>query len=472
MFKKKNRTTKGRAGAKPRLKTAARSQAKQDNSHRPSPARARSSVTFASLLYGMAGKPSRPVNPITLQAAPLAHFQYAEELKLKDSALKKFWQEYKLPGRPEAVIASPRPRKYRTTSKRRCILRGPFLYLVFGDKLLRDQKKSFLESPLEPPEHARIYTFLQKKLSEPTYKLVAAHLNHLIIRGNYEERVVIFNVRKMTGPLVRKLKMLAEHLQKPPSPVAGAFVYLDPTGSDYYLESRRPTDNLQLKKLYGTAHLMVSHGGCRFKFHPTSFSQVNESIVGIMLEKARELLAPQEKERLFDLYCGYGLFSHYLAGSYKKVIGIDAEGPSIRAAQANAKLNNESRNTRFVARRITPKAISDLLPLSTEPAALILDPPRQGPQKGVVEAICERQPGKVIHIFCGVDEIPESLKEWQKNGYQVEKIVPLDMFPGSANLEVMVLLGMKPRQKARPWKNAKPWQSARPTKNKRPPKKK
>jgi len=286
-------------------------------------------------------------------------------------------------------------------------------------------------------------------LSEPSYKLLAAHLNHLIIRGNYEERVVIFNVKKMSGPLVRKLKILAGHLQKQSENVVGAFAYLDPTGSDYYLESRQPADNLQLKKLYGPAHLAVRHGTCRFNFHPTSFSQVNESIVGIMLEKAREILAPKAEERLVDLYCGYGLFSHYLAGSYKHVTGIDAEGPSIRAAQANAKFNNDSRKTRFFARRISPKAISDLLPLSTEPATLVLDPPRQGPQKGVVEAICGRQPGKVLHIFCGVDQIPESLKEWQVNGYEVEKIVPLDMFPGTANLEVMVLMRMKPRHKVK-----------------------
>ena len=110
--------------------------------------------------------------------------------------------------------------------------------------------------------------------------------------------------------------------------------------------------------------------------------------------------------------------------------------------------------------------------MSIEPTALILDPPKQGVQRGVIDAITERQPNKILHIFCGVDQIPESLKEWQTNGYQVEKIVPLDMFPGTANLEVMVLMGVKTRQRARPWKDAKPWQSARPTKKKRPPKKK
>jgi tRNA/tmRNA/rRNA uracil-C5-methylase (TrmA/RlmC/RlmD family) len=384
-----------------------------------------------------------------MQAAPVAYLPYNEELKLKQEALTLFWQRKQLPGLPTAVIPSPRPRGYRTTSKRRAFLRGPQLYLAFGDKLLKTQNKPFLESPLEPPEHTRTYNFLQKKLSEPAYKLVANQLNHLIIRGNYREIAVIFNIKKMDGPLVRKLKMLAEHLQKMPAPVTAAFAYLDPTGSDYYFERRRPDDKMQFKKLFGANDLEVNLGGCRFNFHPTSFSQVNESIVDKMLAQTRELLKPDSKEKLVDLYCGYGLFSHFLAHDYRQVIGIDAEGPSIRAAQANSRLNKASRNCRFVARRITPKAIIDLLPLSTEPLALILDPPRQGPQRGVIDAISTRQPNKVLHIFCGVDQIPESLAEWQTNGYQVEKIVPLDMFPGTANLEVLILLGIKPGQKVK-----------------------
>ncbi len=402
-----------------------------------------SAPNFSTILRNLAGKPTRPVSSATLQAAPLAHFGYGEELTLKDQALARFWQSHHLPAAPAPAIASPRPRAYRTTSKRRTVLRGPYLYLVFGDKISKSQKKGFLESPLEPPEHAAIYAFLQRKLSEPSYRLLASHLNHLIIRGSYREMAVIFNVTKMNGPLVRKLKLAAEHLQNLKEPVTAAFAYLDPTGSDYYFEKRRPDDKIQFKKLFGPPHLEVKFGESRFHFHPTSFSQVNESIVEKMLNQAGAMLAPDGNEHLADLYCGYGLFSHYLAGDYRKVTGIDAEGPSIRAAQANARLNRTGSKCRFIARNITPKAIADLLPLSTEPLALILDPPRQGPQRGVIDAIGERQPEKVLHIFCGVDQIPESLKEWQANNYQIEKVVPLDMFPGTTNLEVLILLTRK-----------------------------
>ncbi|MDH5299123.1 MAG: hypothetical protein OEV91_08900 [Desulfobulbaceae bacterium] len=399
----------------------------------------RASGTFSSLIKPLVPASSRPVARSVLQSAPLAHLDYPVELTLKNEGLSLFWHHNRLPGQPDPVVASPMPRGYRTTSKRKALLRGSTLHLLFGDRTLA-QKYPFQSSPLEPVAHERIFRFLQQKLSDPAFRSAAAHLNHLIVRGSYTERVVIFNVDAMNGPLVRKYKMLAAHLQKGPVAVNGAFIYFDPTRSDYYLESRRP-DNMNFKNLFGPEHLTVSHGGCRYRYHPTSFSQINESMVGGMLEKALELLAPEGDESLLDLYCGYGLFSHFLAPHFRQVLGIDAEGPSIRAAAANSRLNSaQGGKARFLARRITGDLVDEVLADSRGPQAVILDPPRQGPQEGVIAALGRGRPDKVLHIFCGVDQIPDSLRAWQECGYGVLRILPLDMFPGSANLEVLVLL--------------------------------
>jgi tRNA/tmRNA/rRNA uracil-C5-methylase (TrmA/RlmC/RlmD family) len=165
-------------------------------------------------------------------------------------------------------------------------------------------------------------------------------------------------------------------------------------------------------------------------------------MVPMMLDMAQELLEPNPVETLLDLYCGYGLFSHFLAPGYKQVMGIDAEGPSIRAAIFNKKPNPSSRNARFLARRITARSV-DKIPFPDDLGAetILLDPPRQGPQEGVIGALGRREPQKVLHIHCGVDQIPDSLRQWQQYGYKVQRIVPLDMFPGSTGLEVLILLG-------------------------------
>jgi tRNA/tmRNA/rRNA uracil-C5-methylase (TrmA/RlmC/RlmD family) len=270
---------------------------------------------------------------------------------------------------------------------------------------------------------------------------VAVHLNYLIIRGSYKDRAVIFNVDTLNGPLVRKLKMLAGHLQKLPERVASACIYADPSCSDYYLEERQTSDIMQFKKLFGKVDLAVSYHGRRYFYHPTSFSQVNESMVPVMLDMARALLQPHPDETLLDLYCGYGLFSHFLAPGYKKVVGVDSEGPSIQAAISNKKFHPASRKGRFLARRITRGSVEKIpLPDDLGVETILLDPPRQGPQEGVIGALSRREPLKVLHVHCGVDQIPDALHQWKQHGYKLRRIVPLDMFPGTAALEVLILL--------------------------------
>ncbi|MHB1013983.1 MAG: class I SAM-dependent RNA methyltransferase [Desulfurivibrionaceae bacterium] len=401
--------------------------------------------SFASFLKPLIPAMVSPDAQTVLHSSPLAHLDYSVELQVKDQGLLAFWKQHRLPGLPDQIIRSPKARGYRTTSKRKGFLHGSTLYLLLGDKAaLPKNRQYFTASPLEPKEHEVIYRFLQQKLSDPAFRLIAGHLNYLIIRGNYTEQAVIFNVDLMNGPLVRKMKLLSAHLQKLPVAVTAAFVYLDPSQSDYYLEAKRPAETLHFKKLFGPDQLGATYGGCRYQFHPTSFSQINESMVETMLVRAKELLAPAPDQALLDLYCGYGLFSHFLAPAYRQVLAVDGEGPSIRAAEANSRLNkNRGGQAKFLSHRITVGYLEKTLPPPMPGETILLDPPRQGPLPGVIASLARRKPRKILHIFCGVDQIPPSLREWQANGYHVRRIAPLDMFPGSANLEILVLLEPK-----------------------------
>ncbi len=377
----------------------------------------------------------------TQQSSPLVSLDYPDELALKDKALQQFWLQHRLPGKPENTVASPLPRKYRTTSKRKALLRGDRLFLLLDEQKKKLPEHPFQPSPLEPDRHGELYRFLQEKLSTPPFRLVASHLNYLIIRGSYREQTVIFNVDEMNGPIVRKLKQLGALLQNLPEPPISAFIYLDPSRSDYYLESSRPETALNFKKLYGPDLLKVEHKEIRYFFHPTSFSQINDAMVDTMLELSRELLSAAAGGQLLDLYCGYGLFSIFLADAFSQVTAVDAEGPSIRAAIANSKKNKKTKGrSRFLAHHITYPFLEELLESTPPDQAVLLDPPRQGPLAGVISAICQSRPRVALHIFCGVDQIPVSLKEWQEGGYTVGRVVPLDMFAGSANLEVLVQL--------------------------------
>jgi tRNA/tmRNA/rRNA uracil-C5-methylase (TrmA/RlmC/RlmD family) len=72
-----------------------------------------------------------------------------------------------------------------------------------------------------------------------------------------------------------------------------------------------------------------------------------------------------------------------------------------------------------------------------------LDPPRKGTEPGVIRALAMRKPVRVLHIFCGTDEIPGALAEWERYGYRVKEVLPMDLFPGTPHLETLVALEKK-----------------------------
>ena len=361
----------------------------------------------------------------------LAPLDYKDELRIKDDAFQEFWEANRLPRTPQAVIESPLPRHYRTTSKRRVAMQP-------GDLRFNEY-----ESILEPEEHNKIYDFLFEKLITPAYKPLAYALNWIIIRGTYKYRVVIFNIKKIDASIVRKLKLISDALKESPLHVTAAHAYVDTTESDYYLESKRPTDGLDFKQLYGPRDLTLDLGHFRLKYPVTGFSQINESQIHNLIKAASRMLSLGKEDHFLDLYCGYGLFSFALGEAAKSVFGVEWEGPSIESAKASAKFLKKG--YRFVAGKIDEEFVQTRLPrpIPGEPEKILLDPPRKGCEPGVIHALAMRKPVRVCHVFCGTDEIPDSIKEWERYGYRVNEVQPLDLFPGTPHLETIVSLESK-----------------------------
>ena len=278
----------------------------------------------------------------------LAMFDYKDELKIKNQAIKEFWEVNRLAGNPQNVIASPMPREYRTTSKRRVFMQPGNLQFDRQDSML------------EPEEHNKIYNLLFEKLITPAYKPLAYALNWIIIRGTYRYRVVIFNIKKIDASIVRKLKQISEVLQKSELNVTAAHAYVDTTESDYYLESKRPTEGLNFKQLYGPREMSLSLGKFSLRYPVTGFSQINESQIHNLIKAASRLLSLSKEDHFLDLYCGYGLFSFALGEAAKSVLGVEWEGPSIDCAKASAK--HLKKSYRFIAGKIDEMFVQMRLP--------------------------------------------------------------------------------------------------------------
>lgn len=371
-------------------------------------------------------------------AEPLVELDYQEELKLKDRALALLLKDGKCSAKVETICPSPLPRAYRTTGKRRVTVRGKQVFLHFGRTPGREPIAFSLS---EPESHGRIYRDLHRRLSDIRNRAAVEVMNYCIIRGSYTEHAVIFNVKRLSGEIVRCLKYIGEGAVKENPVIKSVFLYVDEKGSDYYLDAERPEKGVAFKKLYGPEHLALRLDGRKYLYSPTSFSQINESILPEFLEVLKKELAPSRDAQMLDLYCGYGLWSLAMAGEFKRVYGLELSPESIRMARSNAKFHYPDADLSFESGFIERDLLSGKLPPpGREKERILLDPPRKGCVPGVLEYLISRKPERILHLFCGADEIVPALKIYEANGCKVEKLIPFDFFPGSMNIELLAVI--------------------------------
>ncbi len=379
----------------------------------------------------------------------LVPLDYADECRVKTDAVRSFWQVHGLPAQlVQAIVPSPVPRGYRATSKRRVyVSRGGQLRFCMGYGAEREET---LRSALEPDSHNEVYAWLHKMLVSPVYRSIGRSLNFIVVRGGAERLTLILNFFHLDAAVMHKTKLLADHVRTELPQVAAMFTFLDETRSEFYLESRSAGAH-PFKKLFGSEYLDLTAAGCKFLYPPSAFSQVNESILDAFLREAKKLLKPAPGSTLIDLFSGYGLFAVALGDTPERVVGMDFNGPAIHAASGNALHNRPDADIEFVAAAVTPSAIENKLPPcpsdlysadeeQSEGELFILDPPRSGVRPNVIAAVAKRSPARVLNIFCSADEVPNTLKAWKHNGYSPSAVRVFDMFPGSPNVETMVLL--------------------------------
>ncbi len=373
---------------------------------------------------------------------PFVRIAYDEELPIKRDAVAKFCASMKIPASIiDPIVPATMPRGYRTTSRRRVRVRPGSVELVHGDGSVADQA-----SPLEPELHLQIYTFLAaaiKRLTPPLRHV----LNHVILRGSYDELVLIVNVTEIDARVVRSLRGMAEQLQGAFPQVQHAWIYHDPKGSRYYLDIERPATGVGAKKLFGASAWKQTIGDVQYQVGVFSFSQVNLSMVERLVQVVRDHAKCTKEDTLFDVYCGYGLFGAALAKDVERVVAIDGDEATVdnarytirRAGGTCTALNQVIRSgddIDAIVRSLYRIARKDPAEGSN---VIILDPPRSGTAERVItELATGLQPRRVVEVFCGPDEIYRSTREWKHAGYGITRITPVDLFPGTTSMEFVV----------------------------------
>jgi 23S rRNA (uracil1939-C5)-methyltransferase len=164
-----------------------------------------------------------------------------------------------------------------------------------------------------------------------------------------------------------------------------------------------------------------------------NFFQVNWEQNKNMVRTVLEFAALTGEETVLDLYCGVGNFSLPLAKKAKNVIGIESGYSSIEDAKANAALNGLT-NTEFISSDMQ-NGLKMLLQRKMRANKIVLDPPRAGATLKTLERMLAFVPRKIIYVSCNPATVARDLKHFERFGFVLERLQPIDMFPYTYHIE-------------------------------------
>ncbi|MCU9807424.1 MAG: 23S rRNA (uracil(1939)-C(5))-methyltransferase RlmD [Paraclostridium dentum] len=208
------------------------------------------------------------------------------------------------------------------------------------------------------------------------------------------------------------------------------------------LNTNREKTNVILGKenkvIYGDGKINDYIGDLVFEISPLSFFQVNPSQTEVLYNKALEYADLKENDTVFDIYCGIGTISLFLAQKAKKVYGVEIVGDAIKDAKINAELNKLENTEFFVgkAEEVVPKLYKE----GKTANVVVVDPPRKGCEESVLDTIVSMEPDKVVYVSCNPSTLARDLAYLDERGYKCKEIQPVDMFPHTMHVESVALL--------------------------------
>ena len=193
--------------------------------------------------------------------------------------------------------------------------------------------------------------------------------------------------------------------------------------------------------LYGNGYIEDVLGEYKFKISPLSFYQVNPKQAEKLYNLGIEMAKVSKEDTVFDLYCGIGTISLFIAKYAKKVYGVEIVEQAIKDAKQNAKINNIE-NVQFIAGD-TKIVLEDLIYKKGIIADIVIfDPPRKGLDNNSINNILKIKPKKIVYISCNPATLIRDLALFEKL-YEVKTIIPVDMFPFTKHVECCALLCLK-----------------------------
>lgn len=202
----------------------------------------------------------------------------------------------------------------------------------------------------------------------------------------------------------------------------------------------------EIRCLWGQEFITDYIGKVKYQISPLSFYQVNPVQTEKLYSLALEYAGLTGEETVWDLYCGIGTISLFLAQKAKKVYGVEIVPEAIADAKNNAKINGIENAEFFVGKS------EEVLPEYYEKYAkehpgehahadvIVVDPPRKGCEENLLRTMADMQPDRIVYVSCDSATLARDLKILQELGYEVKKVRGVDQFPMTCHVETVCLL--------------------------------
>lgn len=204
---------------------------------------------------------------------------------------------------------------------------------------------------------------------------------------------------------------------------------MQPTGADEVLVVAA-SDGVRCGTVKDTTPVTEHAAGRDYRVALNGFWQVHPRAAEVLIEAVLEGLAPEPGERAFDLYCGVGLFAGALADRGVRVHGVESGRQAIEHARHNVP------EARFTVGRV--ERVLAQLPRQTD--LVVLDPPRAGAGRGVLEQIVRRRPRAVAYVACDPAALGRDLGHMVELGWRVRSVRAFDLFPQTHHVECVAIL--------------------------------
>ena len=258
-------------------------------------------------------------------------------------------------------------------------------------------------------------------------------VRHVLIRYGFftDEMMVclIINGEKLPGEeaLVKSLRQIPE--------AVSVMVNVNKKRNNVILGEK-------VRLLWGQPYITDKIGEISYQISPLSFFQVNPYQTGRLYGKALEYAQLSGNETVWDLYCGIGTISLFLAQKAKMVRGVEIIPAAIENAKENARLNGFD-NTEFFVGKAEEVLPEQFARTGERADVIVVDPPRKGYDETLLSTIIKMQPDRVVYVSCDSATLARDLKYLCERGYELKKVCPVDMFPNTVSVETVVLLSHK-----------------------------